>query len=141
VDKNTMHPQWHLFEEKLERVIEILERLETQALATIAEVEHTSAADHKIDRGKIDRYQSFAREVDRVLHGDLHAIGSEDGHDRSLLVHHDVLVDGNGMELEQHLQHTDLSPQVQVQRLTAQLTAAYSRIAALEEQLLAKRWH
>jgi hypothetical protein len=33
-----------------------------------------------------------------------------------------------------------LSPQVQIQRLTAQLTAAYTRIAALEEQLLAKRW-
>jgi hypothetical protein len=135
-----MHPQWHLFEEKLERVIEILERLERQALATIAEVESTSL-NSKTDLGKIDRYQSFAREVDHVLHGDLHAISNEDGHDRSLLVHHDVLVDGNGMELEQHLQHTDLSPQVQVQRLTAQLTAAYSRIAALEEQLLAKRWH
>jgi len=28
-----------------------------------------------------------------------------------------------------------------VQRLTAQLTAAYNRIAALEEQLLARRIH
>lgn len=30
---------------------------------------------------------------------------------------------------------------VQIQRLTAQLTAAYNRIAALEEQLLAQRIH
>ncbi len=33
----------------------------------------------------------------------------------------------------------DITPEVQVQRLTAQLTAAYNRIAALEEQLLAQR--
>ncbi|MFO7030840.1 hypothetical protein B9T07_12685 [Limnospira fusiformis CCALA 023] len=34
---------------------------------------------------------------------------------------------------------TMLSADVQIQRLTAQLTAAYNRIAALEEQLLSKR--
>jgi hypothetical protein len=34
-----------------------------------------------------------------------------------------------------------LSPEIQIQRLTAQLTAAYNRIAALEEQLLAQRIH
>ena len=32
-----------------------------------------------------------------------------------------------------------MPPEMQVQRLTAQLTAAYSRIAALEEQLLSRR--
>jgi hypothetical protein len=35
----------------------------------------------------------------------------------------------------------EMSCELQVQRLTAQLTAAYHRIAALEEQLLAKRNH
>ncbi|MFS8867237.1 hypothetical protein [Synechococcus sp. H65.1] len=33
----------------------------------------------------------------------------------------------------------DLAPEAQIQRLSAQLTAAYNRIAALEEQLLAQR--
>ncbi|NJK62026.1 MAG: hypothetical protein HC921_04460 [Synechococcaceae cyanobacterium SM2_3_1] len=37
--------------------------------------------------------------------------------------------------------HQDFAPEAQVQRLTAQLTAAYNRIAALEEQLLAQRMH
>lgn len=37
--------------------------------------------------------------------------------------------------------HQDIAPEAQVQRLTAQLTAAYNRIAALEEQLLAQRMH
>ena len=33
-----------------------------------------------------------------------------------------------------------LSPEIQIQRLTAQLTAAYNRMAALEEQILACRF-
>jgi len=33
----------------------------------------------------------------------------------------------------------NISTELQIQRLTAQLTAAYNRIAALEEQLLARR--
>jgi hypothetical protein len=37
--------------------------------------------------------------------------------------------------------HQEIAPEAQVQRLTAQLTAAYNRIAALEEQLLAQRMH
>jgi hypothetical protein len=32
-----------------------------------------------------------------------------------------------------------MSPELQIQRLTAQLTAAYNRIASLEEQLLSRR--
>jgi hypothetical protein len=52
--------------------------------------------------------------------------------------HKDVLVDVRYPEAEQGGERM-LSPEVQVQRLTAQLTAAYNRIAALEEQLLSKR--
>jgi hypothetical protein len=53
------------------------------------------------------------------------------------LVHQDVLVDSEISSYRQ--QETLLSPQSQIQRLTAQLTVAYSRIAALEEQLLARQ--
>jgi hypothetical protein len=61
----------------------------------------------------------------------------------------DLSIDNNGarivsattpMDNRQQIREQDLSPQIQIQRLTAQLTAAYNRIAALEEQLLAKRW-
>jgi hypothetical protein len=55
------------------------------------------------------------------------------------LVHQDVLVDSQGMEASHHHAELHLSPQSQIQRLTAQLTVAYSRIAALEEQLLSQR--
>ena len=58
------------------------------------------------------------------------------------LVHKDVLIDSNGLEKGFHYgNERELSPEIQIQRLTAQLTAAYNRIAALEEQLLSRRIH
>jgi chromosome segregation ATPase len=58
-----------------------------------------------------------------------------------VIAQQDVLIDSSGVEISHHqIKEQDLSPQIQIQRLTAQLTAAYNRIAALEEQLLANRW-
>lgn len=73
-------------------------------------------------------------------------VGSQSYHSHSLLdsvmEHKDVLVDSNSEFTNSH-QNSEkpLSADIQVQRLTAQLTAAYNRIAALEEQLLARRIH
>lgn len=60
---------------------------------------------------------------------------------RPMMEHKDVLIDSN--ELDNHIQtgEKDLAPEIQIRRLTAQLTAAYNRIAALEEQLIARRIH
>lgn len=56
--------------------------------------------------------------------------------------HKDVLLDGNHESINTHpSSEKALSSDIQIQRLTAQLTAAYNRIAALEEQLLARRIH
>jgi hypothetical protein len=60
----------------------------------------------------------------------------------AVMEHKDILVENNSW----HHDHTSvaensLSCDLQVRRLTAQLTAAYNRIAALEEQLLATRIH
>ncbi|MBD2093120.1 hypothetical protein H6F67_25070 [Microcoleus sp. FACHB-1515] len=55
------------------------------------------------------------------------------------LTHKDVLVDSDYQDAELQSGDRGLSPEIQIQRLTAQLTAAYNRIAALEEQLLAQR--
>jgi hypothetical protein len=57
----------------------------------------------------------------------------------ALLDHKDVLVDGEGMDGHIHIPERAMSPELQIQRLTAQLTAAYNRIATLEEQILARR--
>jgi hypothetical protein len=55
--------------------------------------------------------------------------------------HKDVLSDLIYTDHEAHGTDRNLTPEIQIQRLTAQLTAAYNRIAALEEQLIAKRIH
>lgn len=57
------------------------------------------------------------------------------------LAHKDVLADTSFIDAGSSNREKELSPEVQIQRLTAQLTAAYNRIAALEEQLLAQRVH
>ncbi|WP_254565692.1 hypothetical protein [Oscillatoria sp. HE19RPO] len=61
------------------------------------------------------------------------------------LEHKDVLKEKNERhEPEKPVQNniqSELTPEIQIRRLTAQLTAAYQRIAELEEQLMAKRVH
>jgi chromosome segregation ATPase len=55
-------------------------------------------------------------------------------------VHRDVLIDEEPSPLASSKGQT-ISQEIQMQRLMAQLTAAYNRIAALEEQLMAQRFH
>lgn len=62
-------------------------------------------------------------------------------HRSSAMQHKDVLADDNYLNQGSHNTNKQLSPELQIQRLTAQLTAAYNRIAALEEQLLSHRMH
>jgi hypothetical protein len=59
----------------------------------------------------------------------------------SNLEHKDVLIDGIYPDMNMQAGDKLISPEVQIQRLTAQLTAAYNRIAALEEQLMRQRIH
>ncbi len=59
----------------------------------------------------------------------------------AVMDHKDVLIDGKSEIAASPHSEKPLSADIQVQRLTAQLTAAYNRIAALEEQLLARRIH
>ena len=56
------------------------------------------------------------------------------------LTHKDILVDDNSSSGASS-SSDNLAPDTQIRRLTAQLTAAYNRIAALEEQLLTYRIH
>ncbi len=54
-------------------------------------------------------------------------------------VHRDILADQEPTPLSNKGQ--TISQELQMQRLMAQLTAAYNRIAALEEQLMSQRLH
>jgi len=55
------------------------------------------------------------------------------------LMHKDILSDEPYLDGDTSSTSKNLSPEIQIQRLTAQLTAAYNRIAALEEQIMAYR--
>ncbi|QYX33103.1 hypothetical protein [Sphaerospermopsis torques-reginae] len=57
------------------------------------------------------------------------------------LEHKDVLIDGIYPDMNMQAGDKLITPEIQIQRLTAQLTAAYNRIAALEEQLMRQRIH
>jgi len=60
----------------------------------------------------------------------------------AVMSHKDVLLEGSRWpDRGESEQERNLSPDLQIRRLTAQVTAAYNRIAALEEQLLARRIH
>ena len=65
----------------------------------------------------------------------------QDGTTEYQLTHKDILVDDNSSTSSTSSSSENLSPDTQIRRLTAQLTAAYNRIAALEEQLLTYRIH
>jgi hypothetical protein len=56
-------------------------------------------------------------------------------------LHRDILVDQDPGMIQDHGNSKPMSQELQMQRLMAQLTAAYNRIAALEEQLIAQRIH
>jgi hypothetical protein len=58
----------------------------------------------------------------------------------SEMEHKDILSDVTYPDSDSHGSDRGITPEIQIQRLTAQLTAAYNRIAALEEQLIAKRF-
>lgn len=62
-------------------------------------------------------------------------------HTSPSMSHKDVLTEDNSFESREQQGEKPITPEIQIQRLTAQLTAAYNRIAALEEQLLSQRVH
>ena len=69
-----------------------------------------------------------------------HSLNSEKESEYQL-THKDILVDDNSSTSSTNSSSDSLAPDTQIRRLTAQLTAAYNRIAALEEQLLTYRIH
>lgn len=66
-------------------------------------------------------------------------VASSYPHSDNMIKHKDVLADEKQFEGGRQNGERQLSPEIQIQRLTAQLTAAYNRIADLEERLLSQR--
>jgi hypothetical protein len=103
---------------KVDSLHQIIEHLSSQMTEVLAELKSSGA---KAESPLLESGGRFGRAGDGTME------------------HKDVLVDGRFPEMEPQGGDRPLSLEVQVQRLTAQLTAAYNRMAALEEQLLSKR--
>jgi len=130
--------------QKVDRIYQILDRypqrvsldLDTQMIGD----EETS--EHPLNRKDIQRLRQNVSSYRNSESTNL-SVGSNYRRDKAewIVNQQDILIDSSGVEISYHqIEEQNLSPQIQIQRLTAQLTAAYNRIAALEEQLLSKRW-
>lgn len=110
---------------KLDDLYEVVEQLDSKLSQTLSECNLAKACQAKEPDEKVSDSGQYQLK-------DSIGFNSE-------LEHKDVLVDD--VYLDGNLEGRDkyLTPDIQIQRLTAQLTAAYNRIAALEEQLLLKR--
>ncbi|MGB5960947.1 MAG: hypothetical protein WBG73_09845 [Coleofasciculaceae cyanobacterium] len=122
---DTVQKQITILSHKVDALYQVIDRLSDKVTESLSEIRlHSSQNDNSASatNAKPFSYQSPS------LMG-------------SVMEHKDVLVDNNNDLSNHQSSEKTLSPDVQVQRLTAQLTAAYNRIAALEEQLLSRRIH
>jgi chromosome segregation ATPase len=109
--------------EKIDTLYQLVENLNERMGEVLSEIK-TSKAEHSEQFG--------GRVGERPLYNSLTRVDAA-------LAHKDILIDSSYSDSNSGNREKELSPEIQIQRLTAQLTAAYNRIAALEEQLLSKR--
>lgn len=111
---------------KLDALYQVIEQLDLKVAQAFSEcsLARTQAKDNHLENSEKGNYQFKGH------------FGSHQE-----LEHKDVLTDGIYLDMNRQNGERTLSPEIQIQRLTAQLTAAYNRIAALEEQLLKERIH
>ena len=127
---------------KVDRVYQILAREAAQDLEHKAAGREETSIGHPLNREDI---QLVGGQNPRLRQDGYTELASNSNYRQDstewIIAQQDILIDSSGVEISHHqIKEQDLAPKIQIQRLTAQLTAAYNRIAALEEQLLAKRW-
>ncbi len=111
---------------KLDALCQIIEQLDVKVAQTFSEcsLANTQAKNNDLEHSNGRHYQLKGK---ISLNPDME--------------HKDVLTDSIYLDINPQDKDKILTPEIQIQRLTAQLTAAYNRIAALEEQLLRDRIH
>ncbi|NCR46709.1 MAG: hypothetical protein GPJ09_22935 [Microcystis aeruginosa SX13-01] len=92
---------------------------------------------------KVERLQDIVESLSQqiAMRESLEMVGFSELSDNSLYDHKDILRDHGGKQAPAVNGDNSFADEIQIRRLTAQLTAAYNRIAALEEQLLSYRIH
>jgi uncharacterized coiled-coil protein SlyX len=124
---DTLQQQITELNHKMDRLYEIVERLSERITNLILEGQQSSenASTQYPQKSSLNSstYQNNGRFYAMAEHKDI------------------LLDDGEGRNRLNPDSEQTLSSDIQIRRLTAQLTASYNRIAALEEQLLAHRIH
>ncbi|MGI0488103.1 hypothetical protein ACN4EK_21900 [Pantanalinema rosaneae CENA516] len=120
---DTLQKQIGTLTTKVDALYQLVDQLSNKVTEVWSECKQRPDSIHPSDAGMIARYRSQHSGLDAAME------------------HKDVLIDAGGLDSPLQSNEKPLSPEIQVQRLTAQLTAAYSRIAALEEQLFSQRVH
>lgn len=125
---DTLEKQLLALQEKVDALYQIIEQLNVRFLAAI-------------DTGKVKLNPETKETVN--INYSKYSNPWYQSYGDSTMEHKDVLKDHNrsGEGSSQASGQQAMSTELQIQRLTAQLTAAYNRIAALEEQLVARRVH
>jgi hypothetical protein len=125
---DSLQDQMTHLNEKVDALHEVLEQSRDQILVIMAELK----SELKLVAGEKNHLVPSGANAGRYSYQSRSSLNSS-------MEHKDVLSDDNYPDSETQSGDRILAPEVQIQRLTAQLTAAYNRIAALEEQLLLKR--
>lgn len=123
---NTLQVQISELRDKIDRLHELIEQISEQVQAL------------SISKSKPLEQESYSLPHFSSSSKNLR---NKAGENEYQLIHKDILVDDNSSTSNTNSSSESLSPDTQIRRLTAQLTAAYNRIAALEEQLLTYRIH
>jgi len=131
---DTVQQQINVLSHKVDAIYQSIEQLNTKVSQCLEDVKPMST----LESG---RNTSTATVHDIPVYANSQLLDS-------VTEHQDILIEDTGEVAQFHTNYNrtphpenPLSADLQVQRLTAQLTAAYNRIAALEEQLLAHRVH
>lgn len=119
-----LRQQVSLLTQKVDDLYKLIENLDEKLLQSANETKQTQQQNNDRSRMEgtdmISSYQNYS---------------SLDG----MMDHKDILLDDSYFDKNSQNLEKELTSEIQIQRLTAQLTAAYNRIAALEEQLLSRR--
>lgn len=120
----SLEKQILVLSDKVDAIYSVIERLDIRLSEALSD---SSAAKLPPIEGYLDNNQPAYKLI-------------EDVNISETLEHEDVLIDGLVYsEMNYQSRNRQVTPEIQIQRLTTQLTAAYHRIAALEEQLVKQR--
>jgi hypothetical protein len=122
---DTLQKQVGILSTKVDGLYQVIEQLSSKISEVVSECRFGADQVQRLEPGTLGNPRSYQG------YGGFNAS----------MEHKDVLLDSNTPDSTGHSGEKMLSPEIQIQRLTAQLTAAYNRIAALEEQLLSHRIH